>query len=152
MFRNYLLLAVRNMRKNKLHTFINTLGMVVAFACSIFIVLMVYRHFTYDEFQLNKNKLYKVYNYAIGPNGEETGTAMPYPLTPALKAENIGIVKATSILNGGKLVLYKNKTLDMGTTMVDEDFLKMFTFPVVKGNAANPLGSTGNAVLTEKSA
>ncbi|HYJ62235.1 MAG TPA: ABC transporter permease, partial [Parafilimonas sp.] len=152
MFKNYFLLAIRNMRKNKLHTFINTLGMVVAFACSIFIVLMVYRHLTYNDFELNKNKLYKVYNYAIGPNGEETGTAMPYPLTPALKTENIGIAKATSILNGGKLVRYKDKTLDMGTTMVDEDFLNMFTFPVIKGNASNPLSSISNAVLTEKSA
>lgn len=152
MFKNYLLLAVRNMRKNKLHTIINLLGMVVAFACSIFIVLMVYRHFTFDDFQLNKNKLYEVYNYAIGPNGEETGTAMPYPLTPALKSEDIGIVKATSILTGGKLVRYKDKTLDMSTTMVDEDFLKMFTFPVVEGNASNPLSSTGDAVLTQTSA
>ncbi|MGN6618427.1 MAG: ABC transporter permease, partial [Ilyomonas sp.] len=152
MFKNYLLLAVRNMRKNKLHTFINVLGMVVAFSCSIFIVLMLYRHFTFDDFQLNKNKLYKVYNYAIGPNGEETGTAMPYPLTPALKSENIGIEKATSILNAGKLVRYKDKTLDMGTTMVDEDFLRMFTFPVIKGNASNPLNSISNAVLTENSA
>lgn len=153
MFKNYLLLAVRNMRKNKLHTFINVLGMVVAFACSIFIVLLVYRHFTFDDFQLNKNRLYKVYNYAIGPNGEETGTSMPYPLTPALKVENPGVVdKATAILNKGKLVRYKEKTLDMNTTMVDEDFLKMFTFPVIEGNTSNPLSSTGNAVLTKKSA
>lgn len=152
MFKNYFLLALRNLRKNKLHTFINTLGMVVAFTCSIFIVLMVYRHFTYDNFELNKNKLYKIYDYSIGPNGEETGTAMPYPLTPALKAENIGIVKATRIRNSGKLVRYKEKTLDMNTTMVDEDFLKMFTFPVLKGNASNPLSSLSDAVLTEKSA
>jgi len=53
------------MRKNKLHTFINTLGMVVAFACSIFIVLMVYRHFTYDDFELNKNKIFKVYRFGL---------------------------------------------------------------------------------------
>lgn len=152
MFKNYLLLALRNMRKNKLHAFINILGMVVAFACSIFIIMLVFRHFTYDNFELNKSNIYKVYDYAIGPHGEETGTAMPYPLTPALKAENIGIEKATSILNGGKLVRYKDKTLDMGTTMVDEDFLHIFTFPVVKGNTSNPLNSVSNAVLTEKSA
>ena len=140
------------MRKNKLHTFINLLGMVVAFACSIFIVLLVYRHFTYDDFQVNRNKIFKVYNYAIGPRGEETGTAMPYPLTPALKAENIGINKATSIFTAGRLVRQGSKTLDMSTTLVDSDFLKMFTFPVIKGDAFNPLASTGNAVLTQHSA
>jgi ABC-type antimicrobial peptide transport system permease subunit len=152
MFKNYLLLTLRNMRKNKLHSLINLLGMSVAFTCSLFIMLMVYRHFTYNDFQLNKAQLYKVYSYAIGPNGEETGSAMPYPLTPALKAENIGISEATSILNNGKLVRYNGKTLDMPTTFVDEDFLNMFTFPVIKGNASNPLSSTGNAVLTENSA
>jgi hypothetical protein len=60
MFRNYFLLAFRNMRKNKLHTFINILGMTVAFSCSIFITLMIYRHFTYDSFQLNRDKIYKI--------------------------------------------------------------------------------------------
>ena len=149
MFRNYFLLAFRNMRKNKLHAFINILGMTVAFSCSIFISLMLYRHFTYDSFQLNKNKIYKIYNYQIGPNGEETGTSMPYPLTAALKAEDMGIARTTSILTSGRLVRYQDKTLDMPTTLVDPDFLKMFTFPVIQGNATNPLGSISNTVLTK---
>jgi hypothetical protein len=74
------------MRKNKLHTFINIGGMTVAFACSIFIMLLLYYHFSYDQFQANKNSIYKIYNYDIGPAGEEFGTSMSYPLTPALKA------------------------------------------------------------------
>jgi len=152
MLKNYFVLALRNMLKNKLHTFINIGGMTVAFACSIFILLLVYRHFSYDAFQVNRNNIYKIYSYAIGPNGEETGTAMAYPLTSALKAENIGVEKVTPITTRGRLVRYGDKTLDMSTTMVDPDFLQMFTFPVVKGNAVNPLNSLGNAVLTQKSA
>ena len=138
MFKNYLLVARRNLQKNKLHAFINIAGMAVAFSCSIFILLLVYRHFSYDDFEVNKNSLFKVYYYAIGPNGEETSTQMAYPLTPALKTENVGIKKATSILNIGKLARYKDKTLDMSTTLVDADFLSMFSFPVLKGNAVNP--------------
>lgn len=152
MFRNYLLLAVRNMRKNKLHTFINVGGMLVAFACSVFILLLVYHHFSYDDFEVNRNNIYKVYSYGITANGEETSTGMAYPLTPALKTENIGVERATSISNRGKLVRYGNKTLDMMTTMVDPDFLKIFTFPVVKGNEVSPLSSVSNAVLSQSSA
>ncbi len=140
------------MRKNKLHTFINIGGMSVAFACSIFILLLVYRHLTFDAFELNRNHIYKVYNYAIGPNGEETSTSMAYPLTQALRKENIGIDKVTSINTRGRLARYGNKTLDMSTTMVEPDFLQMFTFPVVKGNAVNPLSSISNAVLTQNAA
>jgi putative ABC transport system permease protein len=152
MFKNYLLFAFRNMRKNKLHTFINVGGMTVAFACSAFILLLVYRHLTYDDFEVNKKSIYKVYSYAIGAGGEELSTSMAYPLMPALKTENIGVEKATNIQTRGKLVRYKDKTLDMSTTMVDPDFLQMFTFPVVKGNAVNPLSSIGNVVLTQNSA
>jgi len=151
-FKNYLLVARRNLQKNKLHAFINIAGMAVAFSCSIFILLLVYRHFSYDDFEVNKNSLFKVYYYAIGPNGEETSTQMAYPLTPALKTENVGIKKATSILNIGKLARYKDKTLDMSTTLVDADFLSMFSFPVLKGNAVNPLSDVSHTVLTQKTA
>ncbi|HEX5153780.1 MAG TPA: FtsX-like permease family protein [Parafilimonas sp.] len=152
MFRNYLLLALRNMRKNKLHTFINIGGMTVAFACSIFILLLLYYHFSYDQFQANKDSIYKVYSYNIGPAGEEFGTSMSYPLTPALKAENIGIVKATRIKSGGKLVRYKDKMLDMSTRLVDNDFFSMFSFPSVKGAAVNPLDDLSKVVLSENAA
>ncbi len=140
------------MRKNKLHTFINIGGMTVAFACSIFIILLVYRHLTYDDFQLNKNSIYKVYNYSTGPQGEDMSTSMAYPLTPAIKTENIGAAYVTSINTRGRLVRYGDKTLDMSTTMVDPDFLKMFTFPVVNGNAVNPLSDASKTVLTQNAA
>ncbi|MXV51471.1 FtsX-like permease family protein [Pedobacter sp. HMF7647] len=150
MLRNYLLLAFRNIRKNKLHAIINVGGMAVAFTCSIFIFLLVYRHFSYDEFQKNGNQLFKVYSYSIGPNGEEKGTSMAFPFVEAVKKENIGIVKATSIHNRGKLVRYKEKTLDMTVTMVDNDFFDMFTFPLIKGNNVNPLSDLNSVVIAEK--
>ncbi len=152
MIKNYVLLAIRNLHKNKLHTLINMLGMIVAFTCSIIIVLLVYQQFSYDNFQLNKNTIYKVYHYAKGPQGEETGTAMAYPLTPALLNEHIGIEKATSILNAGKLVRYHDKLFDLNTTLVDTDFLKMFTFPVLQGNTSTPLANIGDVVLTQTTA
>jgi ABC-type antimicrobial peptide transport system permease subunit len=152
MLKTYFLLAFRNMQKNKLHTFINIGGMAVAFICSIFILMVVYHHFSFDDFERNKSSLFKVYHYAVGPNGEENGTSMAYPLTPALKTENIGISKATRIKERGRLVRYKDKTLDMGTTMVDNDFFSMFSFPVLKGALTNPLSDISNVVITEKTA
>lgn len=140
------------MAKNKLHTFINIGGMTVAFACSIIILLLEYNHFTYDNFHKNGNSLYKIYSYGIGPNGDKVSTAMPYPLTAALKSENIGIIRATSVEQRGKLIRTGDKTLDMGCTLVDADFFNMFSFPVLKGYASAPLSSLSDAVLTETSA
>ncbi|HTI94168.1 MAG TPA: hypothetical protein VL727_26420, partial [Puia sp.] len=61
MIRNYFLTAWRNLKKNKLNATVNILGLTVAFACCILLFLTVYLEFSYDDFQQNKDHLYKVY-------------------------------------------------------------------------------------------
>jgi hypothetical protein len=74
---------------------------------------------------------------------------MGYPVAPSLKSENIGIEKATRYKYGGRGVKYKNKELDLQIELVDNDFFSMFSFPVVKGNTANPLADLASAVISE---
>ncbi len=152
MYKNYFKTMFRNMRKNKLHTGINIIGMAVAFTCSILIFLTVYFMFSFDNFHQNKDRLFKVYDYFRGPEGEVFGTGMPYPLQPAVLAEKIGVEKATLIREAGNGILYKNKELELGVKLVDNDFLSMFSFPVVKGNKRTPLGNLGDVVLSENAA
>ncbi|MBC7887084.1 MAG: ABC transporter permease [Ferruginibacter sp.] len=140
------------MQKNKLHTGINVIGMAVAFTCSILIFLTVYFMFSFDNFHENKDRLFKVYNYLKGPEGDELGTGMPYPARSALLTENIGVEKATLIRDAGNGVLYKDKELELGVKLVDADFLPMFSFPVIRGNKASALGNTGDVVLSENAA
>jgi len=152
MLKNYFKTLLRNMQKNKLHTAINIIGMAVAFTCGIILLLFVYFQFSFDTFHANKNRLYEVYNSYNGPQGVAKGDAMGYPAAPALKAEGIGIEKATRYKYGGRAVKYKDKELDLQTKLVDNDFFSMFSFPVVEGNKANPLADLGNAVISEYAA
>lgn len=152
MLRNYFKTLLRNMSKNKLHTGINVIGMAVAFTCSILLLIFVYQQFTFNKFHTNINRLYQVYYSSSGPQGVETNGQMGYPAAPALKAEGIGIEKATRYKYGGRGVKYKEKELELQVTMVDNDFFSMFSFPVIKGNHANPLADVGNVVISEKAA
>ncbi len=150
--KNYFKTLLRNMQKNKLHTSINVIGMAVAFTCSILLLLFVYFQFSFDTFHANKNRLFEMYNSYNGPQGVETGDAMGYPVAPTLKAEGIGIEKATRYKYGGRGVKYKDKELDLQTYLVDNDFFSMFSFPVIKGNKGNPLADLGNAAISEYAA
>ncbi len=152
MIKNYFKTLRRNMQKNKLHTAINIIGMAVAFTCSIVLLLVVYFQFSFDSFHANKNRLFEVYNSYNGSQGVTKSDGMGYPAAPALKAEGIGIEKATRYKYGGRAVKYKGKELDLQTKLVDNDFFSMFSFPVVKGNKANPLADLGNAVMSEYAA
>jgi putative ABC transport system permease protein len=152
MIRNYFKTLFRNMQKNKLHAAINIIGMAVAFTCSILLFIFVYQQFTFDKFHTNAGRLYQVYNSFSTPEGIRTGAEMGYPVAPALKAEGIGIEKSTRVKHAGVGVKYNDKELDIVVTLVDNDFFSMFSFPVVKGNKANPLSEPGNVVISEKSA
>lgn len=140
------------MQKNKLHTAINIIGMAVAFTCSIVLLLFVYQQFSFDTFHANKDNLFEVYRTSNGSQGVEKSSSMGYPAAPALKAEGIGVEKATRYKYGGRGIRYKDKELDLKVNLVDNDFFSMFSFPVVKGNKANPLADLGSAAISEYAA
>lgn len=152
MFRNYFKTLLRNMRKHKLHTAINVVGMAVAFTCTILLLLLVYFQFSFDSFHQNKDRLFQVYHYAMGPQGEEMGGSMAYPAAPTFKGEGIGIEKATRYRYAGRGVRYGDKELELQTRLVDTDFLSMFSFTVMAGNKVNPLADLGNVVLSKYAA
>ena len=61
MFRNYLMIALRNLKKNKLHATINIVGWAVAFICGSLLFVVVEHEFSYDIFHIGNNKLNKAY-------------------------------------------------------------------------------------------
>ncbi|MGC4101689.1 ABC transporter permease [Ferruginibacter sp.] len=152
MFKNYLKTLWRNMQKNKLHTAINVIGMSVAFTCSILLIMMVYNEFSFDRFHANKDRIYKLYTFGNTPEGINLSSSMGYPAASTVKSENIGIERSTRIRNRGGELRYKEKSLDQTTSLVDDDFFSMFSFPVVKGAKEHPLADVGSIVLSEKMA
>ncbi len=152
MLKNYIKTAWRNLAKNKFHTTINISGMVIGFTISITILLTAYSQFTFDEFHVNKKNLFQAYQVYNKENGQELSSVFGLPAGPAFKAEAPAIEKTSRFLYGGSNAVYNEKELDVPVMLVDEDFLSMFTFPVVKGNKSNALKSLTDLVITENAA
>jgi putative ABC transport system permease protein len=57
MIRSYLTIALRNLRRNTIYSFINIGGLAVGIACSILIFLWVWDEVTYDRFHKNADRL-----------------------------------------------------------------------------------------------
>jgi putative ABC transport system permease protein len=153
MIKNYFKIAWRNLWKHRTFSIIIVAGMAVAFAAAILLSVTAYNELTYDRFHANKDHVYHLYNEEFGVSGVERGSAMPVPLTPALKQEYSQIVRISRYGNGaGELVRYKEKELDLDTRTVDPEFLDMFTFPAVAGNKTAPLKELTDVVITENCA
>ena len=152
MLKNYFKLAWRSLFKNKFHTSINLFGLLIGFTIGLGVLLLVYGQFSYDKNHDNRKRVFQVYNEYYKANETEIGNVFGYPAGPAYK-EGVDVVeKSTRFKWGSSGVVFNNREIEMGIMLVDEDFLGMFTFPIVKGNTANPLKNLGDLVITEATA
>ena len=153
MLRNYLKIAFRNLTKNKVYAFINIIGLSVAFSAAMLLFLTAHFELSFDDFQTNKDRIFKTYSKVNYPNKIEYGNAMSAPFLPALLAEYKSEIKhATRIYNGSVQIIKDEKTIDEGVNYVDADFFKMFSFKILKGNANTALNDLKSVVLNEETA
>src|SRR5688572_11834094 len=87
MFRNYLLIALRSIRKNRAHAIINVLGLALGITCSIVIFLIVRFELSYDNYHSKGNRIYRIVTEYT--KSEKTGysSGMTYPLPEALRQD-----------------------------------------------------------------
>lgn len=149
MFKNYLKIALRNLWKNKGYAFINIVGLSVAFCVSVFLFLTAYFSLSYDDFHVDKDRIYQAYFFSNGPEGVNRAASMPLPITPALKAEYPEIESIARVINGWDVVEYKGKYLDKQIKFTEPDFFRIFTFPFIEGNAQAALQDLSSIVITQ---
>lgn len=153
MFKNYLKIAFRKMRKNIGFTFINVTGLAIGLACCILITLWVLNELNYDSFHMNGKNIYGVVfekNYN-GSNYKSNGT--PVPLAQAVKEDFPEIAEAARYHDGIRRALLMNgdnSFYETDISFADQTFLDMFSFPLVKGNINTALANPFSIVLTEE--
>ena len=152
MFKNYFKIAWRNLFKNKFHTGINIAGMVIGFTIGIAILLIVYGQLSFDKFHVNNKKIIPGIPVFNKQREKKFLPCLVSRLHLFLKQKLPAIEKASGFLYGGKNAEYNDKELEVPVMLVDEDFLSMFTFPVIKGNKYSPLKNLTDIVITESSA
>ncbi len=149
MVKNYLKIAWRNLIKHKAYTAINLVGLVVAFSSSILVFLAAYFDLSFDGFHANGKNIYRTYNQVQTPEGIRYGTSMAYPLAPALKNEFPEVKYAARLKYGSGAIRYKGKDYSKSIRTTDPDFLRMFSFPLIAGNANTALNDLSDIVLAQ---
>jgi ABC-type antimicrobial peptide transport system permease subunit len=150
MIKNYLKIAWRNLRINRLFSFINIGGLAIGMAVSFMLLIYVYNEFSFDKNNINAERLYKVMR-SQPSNGEVlTGDATPVPLAPAIKkdfSEIDQVVRTT--WSSDRLVNYKEKGLKLNSMAADPQFFKLFTCQFIYGDEKTALSDLSSVVLTE---
>ena len=154
MLRNYLLITFRNLVKNGFYSFINIAGLAIGIACSILILLWVADETSFDNFHPKRDRLYQVWVNAHFDNQVNSWTSLPLPTYEELKTADANIARALVIDWGGDhlLTVSEEKRMNKRGYNVSEEFLEMFQFPLIAGNAEQVLDDAANIVITESAA
>jgi predicted permease len=157
MLKNYFKTGWRNLTRNKTYAAINIVGLSLGIACSILIFTIVSYHLSFENFNHNKDRIYRIVTEVHSENTfYSKGT--PSPLAKAMRNDYAFADKAVRVAvfwktpvnipssNGGE----KKFNEDNGVAVTTSDFFGIFNFPLVKGNINTALTEPNTAIITQK--
>ncbi|GGH04605.1 ABC transporter permease [Mucilaginibacter phyllosphaerae] len=154
MIKNYFKIAWRNLWKNKVSSAINIVGLAIGMAACIVIMLFVTYERSFDSFHGNDIvRLNEVQKFPGMAASQKVGLSM-FPMGPALKAEYPEVKSFTRIKWDQKYQMtYGEKRVFVPQVFaVDPDFLKIFTFKTLKGDAQSAVNKPNSIAITKETA
>ena len=155
MLKSYLTTAWRNIRKNKVFSFINVIGLSIGMAACLLILQYVNFELSYDQFNNNLGDLYRVYNDRY-QNGKliQHGTITYSGIGQAMQHDFPEVINHARVFPfGNEIISYDKKKIgEQKTLCVDNSFLTMFSYRLVAGDRNTALEKPNTVVLSQSAA
>ncbi len=155
MIKNYLLTAFRNLKKYKVYTLINILGLAVGLSAFVLILLYLQFELSYDKFHQDADQIYRVAvkSFQEGKYEKETYVYTP-PIGEDLKKEfpEVKEFVRMSTQRTAYLTVDNEVYKETGMKYASNKMFEMFSFNLIKGDAATALTQPFSIVLSQKTA
>jgi len=153
MFKNYFKAAFRNLLSNKIYSFINIAGLSLGLACAILITLYVNDEVSYDRFHKNVSGIYRIDKQNIREDGSaHYGSYTGYFQGPRFTGKIPEIQSFVRFEPGQLDVKAGADVQSQAVSFVDANFLSVFSFPLLSGDARSGLTQPNSVVITEEMA
>lgn len=151
MIRNYFIITVRSIRKQKLYASINIGGLAVGLACFILILLFVQYELSYDRFYENADHMYRMVKRYPGDtfHGMDSYAVTPGQLAAALIDDYPEVKAATTLVGQSALLSLDEENFYEKGLWADPHFFKVFSFSLLQGNVKTALAQPNSIVLAE---
>jgi len=151
MFSNNLRFAFRNLKRQKIYSFINIAGLAVSLAACWLIALYIMDELSFDRFNKKADRIVRVVQRASWDGGAMHIALTSAPFAPALKAGFPEIEEAVRIdPEGGGMIQHGSSNLKVEDMIVaDKSLFQIFTYEFLEGNATTALDDPQSIVITE---
>ncbi|QHW01633.1 FtsX-like permease family protein [Spirosoma endbachense] len=150
MLRNYVLIAVRTLKKHQLYSILNIGGLALGMACCLLISLYIYDELSYDRFNANYRRIYRVIEKQKQAEGIFDVAVTPGPLASSLLKDFPEVEKTTRIGRwSGVLTQRKQAVEPEQMLIVDPSFFSLFNFSLIAGNQATVFRGPNEVIFSE---
>ncbi|HLA59418.1 MAG TPA: ABC transporter permease, partial [Puia sp.] len=152
MLKNFVKIAIRNLRKNKAFSFINIFGLAVGLTSFLLIASFVYNELSYDNYPADAKNIYRVKLSTVGNGDVAVYPNVDIGVGPGIKQAFPEIISFTRLTQGAPVfVKYDEKQFkEEHLAYADSNFLQVFSIPLIEGDLSNAL-SDPNSVVVSKS-
>ncbi len=150
MVKNYATIALRNIRKQKIFSILNIVGLAVGLSLCLFVLRLVVSMYGSDAFQQKRDRIYRVISEIT--TGDRTADLATAPLPLAFELAQLPDVETTVRLKkdfGGPAVL-DDKILQIQGYYADPEFFRVFSFDLEIGDPRTALAEPFSLVLTRE--
>ncbi|RPJ03444.1 MAG: ABC transporter permease, partial [Candidatus Aminicenantes bacterium] len=153
MFRNYLKIALRHIRKHKAYSFINITGLAVGMGCCLLISLFVRDELVFDRYHEKADRIFRLVDgFDVEGDQDEFYALSSAPFAAAMKREFPQVEDAVRFFpRRGAMVTYGEKrSYENNVFFADASAFGIFTHPLVKGDPATALAEPNTLVVSER--
>jgi putative ABC transport system permease protein len=161
MFKSYLTIAFRSLKRNKSYAAINIIGLAVGIAACILLFLVVRYEKSFDTFHVKKDRLYRVVSEFKNADNTSYSGGVPFPTAAGLRVDYPRLKNVAGIFmndnlpvvipgsNGETIKKFKEET---GICYVEPAFFDMFDFKAVSGNIKKSMAEPNTVFLARATA
>jgi putative ABC transport system permease protein len=154
MFKNYLLIAWRNLRRQKGLSFINISGLAIGISCCLLIFLYTNDELSYDKYHKNSDRIYRPIAYSTIGGETRVFARMPSAIAPGLEDAIPEIEASARLFQFGVLrFIHEDKNFEIPEFYAaDPSFFTLFSHEFIAGDPQTALQNPQTLVLTEDTA
>ncbi|MCE7994539.1 MAG: FtsX-like permease family protein [Roseivirga sp.] len=154
MFKNYFKTSLRSIARNKLFSAINIIGLAISMSVCLLAISFIAELDSYDRFQKDSDRIYRVKNTYQFLQEDPSGFASTSILAGKLIQEQVPGIEASVIMRRGFSgdARLGEKVVPVSAIQASDDFFKVFSFELLRGNPETALSEPHSIILTDETA